>query len=146
MKRLIVAVLCFLAVESVALSAERIRSVTFDKVKFEMKQGDPFKSELLTDDIRKLDGKTIRISGWMYPSFQQTGLKGFILVRDNKECCFGPRAALFDCMIVDMVGGNTTDYSTYPITVEGVFKIKEVKGPDGKHLAIYHLDALNVKQ
>jgi hypothetical protein len=145
MRRLILATVCFLAAASAAPGADRVRPITFDKVKFEMKQGDPFEQSLLTDDIKKLDGKTVRVSGWMLPSFQQSGIKAFILVRDNQECCFGPKAALYDCMVVEMTGGATAEFSTYQITVEGVFKVKEVKGPDGKHLAIYHLDAHSVK-
>jgi hypothetical protein len=126
--------------------AERARDITFDTVKFEIEKGAPFKTSMLTDKIKELDGKPVRVRGYMYPSFQQSGIKQFILVRDNMECCFGPKAALYDCMVVDMVGGATTDFSVIPITVEGTFSIREVKAPDGSyHLAIYHLDATSVK-
>lgn len=128
-----------------AVAADRARDITFDTVKFDIKIGDPFDRSLLTSEIKELDGKVVRVRGYMYPSFQQSGIKQFILVRDNMECCFGPKAALYDCMIVDMVDGTTTDFSVIPITVEGVFALREIKGPDGKHLAIYHLDATSVK-
>jgi hypothetical protein len=61
------------------------------------------------------------------------------------ECCFGPGAALHDCIHVVMTGGASTDYVVRPVTVEGVFSVKEVLGPDGKHLAIYHIDGKSVK-
>lgn len=121
------------------------RDISFDTIKFDMKKGDPFNRRLLTPAINKLDGQSIRIRGWILPSFQQKGITKFVLVRDNMECCFGPGAALFDCIVVDMVGGATTDFSTYPVAVEGKFTIKElVLG--GRHLAIYHLDAQKVVQ
>jgi hypothetical protein len=141
----IVALFCFVAAAPTAFAADRARDIKFDNVKFEMKKGDPFEEKLLTDAIRKLDGKPVRIRGYMLPSFQQKGIKQFILVRDNLECCFGPGAALYDCIVVEMVGNATTEFSVRPVTVEGVFTVHELKGPDGKHLAIYHLDAQSVK-
>ena len=42
-----------------------------------------------------------------------------VLVRDNLECCFGPGAALYDCVMVRMNPGKTTNFSIRPVTVEG---------------------------
>lgn len=146
MKQLPAAIgLCLLLTAAGASAADRVQDITFDTVKFDIEKGGSFKRSMLTSKIEELDGKLIRVRGYMYPSFQQTGLRQFVLVRDNMECCFGPKAALYDCMIVDMVGGATTDFSVVPITVEGTFSIREIKGPDGKHLAIYHVDATRAK-
>ena len=125
--------------------AESTRDITFDTIKLDMKKGDEFTQKLLTDDVRGLEDKPIRIRGYILPSFQQTGISQFVLVRDNMECCFGPGAALYDCMLVEMTDGATTDFSVRPVTVEGVFNVKELKGPDGKHLAIYHIKGISVK-
>lgn len=130
---------------SAAAEAERVKDLTFDDIKFEMKKGDPFERSLITEKIEKLHGTTIRIRGFMLPSFQQKGITQFVLVRDNLECCFGPGAALYDCVVVEMQGGASASFTVKPIAVEGIFKIQEFKGPDGKHLAIYHLDGLKVK-
>lgn len=121
------------------------QEISFDTIKLELKKGDPFKKELLTDKVKKLSGKTVRIRGYILPSFQQTGITDFVLVRDNMECCFGPGAALHDCIHVVMADGASTDYVVRPVSVEGVFSVKEVLGPDGKHLAIYHIDGKSVK-
>ncbi len=126
-------------------AADKPKEVSFDDIKFEMTKGDPFERSLLTDGIEKLHGKPIKIRGYMLPSFQQKGITQFVLVRDNMECCFGPGAALFDCIVVEMVDGESTSFTVRPIAVEGVFKISEFLGPDGKHLAIYHLDGKAVK-
>jgi hypothetical protein len=80
----------------------------------------------------------------MLPSFQQKGITQFVLVRDNMQCCFGPGAALCDCIMVDLKG-TTTTFTVKPIAVEGVFKIEEFPDPDGNTLAIYHLDGTKVK-
>jgi hypothetical protein len=122
----------------------KIKDLTFDDIKFEMKKGDPFERSMLTKQIEALDGQTIRIRGYMLPSFQQKGITQFVLVRDNLECCFGPGAALYDCVVVELKGTSAT-FTVKPIAVEGVFKIEEFTDPDGNHLAIYHLDGTKVK-
>jgi hypothetical protein len=125
----------------------KAKAVTFDDIKFEMKKGDPFKRSMLTDKIEQLEGQTIKISGWILPAsvYQEKGIRQFVLVRDNQECCFGPGAALFDCVLVEMVNGKSANFSTRPVNVEGTFSVDEILGPDGKHLAIYRLDSYLVK-
>jgi hypothetical protein len=68
-----------------------------------------------------------------------------VLVRDNMECCFGPGAALYDCLIVEMAEGKGCNFSVRPIAVEGTFQIHEFKGPDDTHLAVFHLDGEQVR-
>jgi hypothetical protein len=111
------------------------REISFDDIKLEMEKGAPFTRDLLP----------IRIRGYILPSFQQTGLTQFVLVRDNQECCFGPGAALHDCVVVRMRPGKTADFSIRPVAVAGTFKIDELRAPDGSHLAIYALDGDEVK-
>ena len=124
---------------------QRIRNCTFDDIKFDMNKEEPFQRGMLNPGIEALQGARIRIHGYILPSFQQTGLTQFVLVRDNMECCFGPGAALFDCIVVEMAARESTDYTIRPVAVEGIFSIREFVGPDGKHLAIYHLDGQEVK-
>jgi hypothetical protein len=61
------------------------------------------------------------------------------------ECCFGPGALLHDCILVEMVPPGTAEFTVRPVSVLGTFSIREVKGPDGNYLAIYHLDGTEVK-
>ncbi len=121
------------------------KDLTFDGIKFPIEKGAKFKRSMLTKKIEDLDGQRIRIRGYILPSFQQKGIKQFILVRDNMECCFGPGAALYDCIVVEMAKGKSTSFTVRPIAVEGAFAIRPFKGPDGNHLAVYHLTGLSVK-
>ena len=154
--QLAIFVTAFLAILGFALASARaeevdskapvtVRDVTFDDIKFEMKKEDPFERKMLTAKIEKLDGAKIRIRGYIRPSFQQSGITQFILVRDNQECCFGPGAYLFDCIVVEMQQGSSIDYTLRPVAVEGTFSVKEIVGPGKKHLAIYHLSGEKVK-
>jgi hypothetical protein len=121
------------------------REISFDDIKLEMEKGAAFTRDLLPERVTALADTAIRIRGYILPSFQQTGLTQFVLVRDNQECCFGPGAALHDCVVVRMRPGKTADFSIRPVAVAGTFKIDELRAPDGSHLAIYALDGEEVK-
>lgn len=116
------------------------RDISFDDIKLDLKKGDPFSRDLLPTRVTALETTPIRIRGYILPSFQQTGLTQFVLVRDNMECCFGPGALLHDCVVVRMKPGKTASFSIRPVAVTGTFRVEELRGPDGKHLAIYALD------
>jgi hypothetical protein len=116
------------------------REITFDDIKIDMEKGAPFTPDLLPKRVTTLERTRVRIRGYILPSFQQTGLTQFVLVRDNMECCFGPGAALHDCIVVRMRPGRTADFSIRPVAVQGTFRVEELRGPDGKHLAIYAMD------
>jgi hypothetical protein len=117
---------------------------TFDDLRFDIKPDQPFQREMLTDEIEALHTKPMRIRGFMLPTPQTRGIKQFVLVRDNQECCFGPGAALFDCILVDMQPGETAEYTIRPVAVSGNFEVREFV-VDDRHLAIYHIDASKVK-
>jgi hypothetical protein len=116
------------------------RDISFDDIKLDLKKGDPFSRDLLPTRVTSLETTPIRIRGYILPSFQQTGLTQFVLVRDNMECCFGPGALLHDCVVVRMKPGKTATFSIRPVAVTGTFRVDELRGPDGRHLAIYALD------
>jgi hypothetical protein len=126
-------------------SAAGTRDISFDDITFEMEKGAAFNRGLLPERVTALAGSRIRIRGYILPSFQQSGLTQFVLVRDNMECCFGPGAALYDCIVVSMRPGRSTNFSVRPVAVTGVFRLKELIGPDGKHLAIYALEGEEVR-
>lgn len=126
-------------------AGDRTFDKTFDDLRFDIEVGQPFKPEMLPSAIEALKNQRIRIRGFILPTPQMRGIKTFVLVRDNQQCCFGPGAALYDCILVQMQPGKTAEYTIRPVTVDGVFDVQEFRGPDGNHLAIYHLDAQSVQ-
>lgn len=122
-----------------------LREITFDDIKLDMQKDEPFEPGRLTDRVRELERQRVRIRGYILPSFQQSGLTQFVLVRDNQECCFGPGAALHDCVVVRMRPGTSAEFSIRPVAVEGLFRMQELRGPDGRHLAIYAIDGERVR-
>ncbi len=130
---------------ALARAGDRPYDRTFDDIRFEIEPGEPFERDMLPDSIEALAGQRIRIRGFILPTPQKRGIKQFVLVRDNQECCFGPGAALYDCILVEMEPGKTAEFSIRPVAVEGTFDIREFRGPDGNHLAIYHLTGETVQ-
>ena len=65
------------------------------------------------------------------------------------ECCFGPGAAIYDSIMVDMdeSSGKTVKFTTRPVTVEGEFVVKELIGPDDKFVpgGMIELDTGNAR-
>ena len=138
------------AQEKRARELARLRGeITFDDLKFDIEKDGVFEDSMLTNEIRKLHEKKIKIRGFMLPSsvFQTKGIKQFVLVRDNKECCFGPGAAIYDCVMVEMASDKTTDFSERVMTVSGNMTIdtETYQYPDGGHYAIYKIVANETK-
>jgi hypothetical protein len=122
--------------------------ISFDDLVFDIEKGGRYEPAMLTEAIKALDGKKVKLRGFILPStlFRETDINEFVLVRDNQECCFGPGAALYDCVVVNLVDGVTTDFTTRPVTVTGTFKLKEYKYPDDSgHFAIFNLLGTDVR-
>jgi hypothetical protein len=139
-----------LAEDRKAREAARKRGeITFDDLKFDIEKGGEFHKEMITPSIEELNKKTLKLRGFILPTsvFQQSGIKQFVLVRDNQECCFGPGAALYDCVIVEMAPGKTANFSTRVVSVKGKLEIDpdSFRYPDGGHYAIYKMTAEEVR-
>jgi hypothetical protein len=127
---------------------QRKGDITFDDLKFDIEKDGTFHREMLTKEIESLNDQIVNLRGFILPAsvMQTRNIKKFVLVRDNQECCFGPGAALYDCVIVQMQGDATAEFTTRPVAVKGKFKVKEFKYPgDEGHYAIYELQAMEVK-
>ena len=94
--------------------------------------------ERLPKWLKELDGKRIRVRGFMYPPFQDTDIRGFVLARDNQICCFGRTPKEYDLVDIFLRKGVSTHYiQNRPFDVVGVFRIKsEIE----KYTAMYELD------
>jgi hypothetical protein len=131
----------------------RIRSggvmdIDFDYLAFDIEADADFEEKMFTDQINELNGKEIILRGFILDAsvFSQKGIKEFVLIRDNQECCFGPGAKICHNVWVNMDEGKTAKFSFRPVEVHGKFTIKLYHGPvDGKVYSVYHLQAKNVK-
>lgn len=121
--------------------------ISFDDLKFDIEKGGKFEDKMLTKEIKALNKQLVRLRGYILPNsvYKNSGIDQFVLVRDNMECCFGPGAAIYDCVLVTMEKGKTTDFTTKSVAVRGKFEIEEFKFPDGTLMAIYKMTASEAK-
>ncbi len=90
----------------------------------------------------ELEGERIFLRGYMYPSRQQTGLKTFVMSRDNGECeyCL-PNPKITDQVFIELTGEREAVYTTRLIGVGGIFS-RKFEDPKKKYGGIiYHIEA-----
>ncbi len=88
--------------------------------------------EPVTDDavswmpawMTALNGQMVRVRGFMYPPYQAEGLEGFVLLKDNQNCCYGPGAKIYDHILVKMKAGTTARYVPLQESLEVVGRFK----------------------
>ncbi len=113
--------------------------ITFDDLQLEMKEDSVFAPALLTARVKQLDGRRVRIRGFIFPAiFQQTGITRFPLVK-NTQCKFGPGGLAHHIILVDLQQGLSTSFTVRPIAVEGRLTVRPFDGPDGMTWTVYHL-------
>lgn len=91
--------------------------------------------------LRNLDGKTVRIRGFMRPGFVLTNISRFTFVRDTSLCCFGSNPKIYDMIAVSLKPGTTTDHiELRPFDVVGKFRIELEQIDDGTIFKLYLID------
>ena len=97
-------------------------------------------AESLPAWLQGLHGQTVRLRGWMYPTLLDSGLEQFLFVRDNKICCFGREAKVYDKVGVRLKPGTTTHYiQGRPFDVTGRFTIRPYVDRSGTLQLLYHI-------
>jgi hypothetical protein len=129
----------------VGLAAQPTKDITFDTIKFDIKKGQKFKRTMLTPAIEGMKAQKVRLRGYMLPPYQTTGITKFVLVRDSGECCFGPDAMIYDCVMVEMQEGASATFTGRAIQVEGTFDIEPVDDGNGNLMVLYQLRGNAVK-
>ena len=125
--------------------AKRLQDISFDDLKFDIKPAVRFEESMLTEKIKGFDGQPIRIRGVMNPSFQQKGIKQFILLM-NAECQFGSTKDPVWCNIrVLLDEDQAASFTTRPITVEGKLELDVMEGPK-YDLSVYLMKDAKVTQ
>jgi hypothetical protein len=125
-----------------------ILDLTFDDLEFDIERDADFERRMLSEEIESMVGKTIIIRGYMLDAglFQTKGIKQFVFVRDNQECCFGPGAYIYHNAQIEMVKGESVNYTPRAVIVKGKLDIRPFLGPRGKCYSVYHITAESVKE
>lgn len=112
------------------------------KVSYDELQPDPNEpTQLFPQRAAELDGKRVFLKGFAFPGRETSGIKEFVLVRDNGDCCFGGNPKLTDMVQVTLVGPLAMEYSPRQRNVAGTFHVNRGKALDGLRQPIYYLEA-----
>lgn len=95
-------------------------------------------SRRLHEKVAPLIGQKVFLKGYMYNLEKLTGLKEFVFLKDNGECCFGGEPKPYDMMVVRMPEGKTTDAFRSMIAVSGTLNA-DVTAGEGE--PVYTIDA-----
>lgn len=83
---------------------------------------------LVPPDIASLDGKKVFIKGYIRPDSIKVsrGIKQFLLVRDNNQCCFGDLSTVkyYDQVLVNMLGSRYVNYADGIFRMGGTLKVE----------------------
>lgn len=94
----------------------------------------------IPESVRKLDAKTIAITGFMLPTkFQDGKVTEFLLMKDQSACCFGAMPRINEWIIVRMSQGGIPPLMDVPLTLGGKLKVGELY-EEGYLSAIYQLE------
>jgi len=74
------------------------------------------------EEVKKLDGRKVRLTGFMYPLQEGKSIQYFCLLRTTQTCCYGPRPQYSQYVLVEMEK-PTKFYRLEPVSCTGKFRV-----------------------
>ena len=116
----------------------------YERISYADLQPDPAQAgQVVPPSALELEGKDIFIKGFIYPGREKDGIRQFLLVRDQGDCCFGGNPKITDRIQVTLVGGKRLSFASRLHKVAGKFHVapldQAVGGAEGG--VLYHLEA-----
>ena len=84
---------------------------------------DADRNPLPPEEVKKLDDRTVRLVGFMYPLQEGADIKYFCLLRTTQTCCYGPRPQYNQYVFVEMEK-PTRFHRLDPVSCVGRFKVE----------------------
>lgn len=125
----------------------RVIPISYEDLDIPLDPDSVFDPKLLTQRVLDLDGKRVRITGFMHGGsvYSSRGIKQFIMLRE-KECPFGEGGQAHHAIAVTLEGEGTRFVIT-PLTVEGKLKVAPVPDSNtGNTLYLYTLHDSAISQ
>jgi hypothetical protein len=104
------------------------------------------KKNQIPADVMALNGSKAAVEGWMVPMQvdDNGGVKSFVLVKTQPQCCFGDTQKMNEWIDVSMPAGQTAEFNVdRPVKVYGKLEVGE-KTEDGFVLSVYRMQAEKV--
>lgn len=116
----------------------------YERVSYTELQPDPAQAgQQVPPSALDLDGKRIFIKGYVYPGREKDGIRQFLLVRDQGDCCFGGNPKVTDRIQVQLADPLRLKFQSRLHKVGGTFHVAPQSAAiDGaKGGVLYHLEA-----
>jgi hypothetical protein len=113
----------------------------FERLNYAMLQplvGDP--PDAVPDSALALDGRDVLLKGYMYPGKQQQGIRQFLLVRDQGDCCFGGNPKITDRVLVTLADPAGIAFSPRLTKIAGRFHVRRMGTATLDGGVLYHLE------
>jgi hypothetical protein len=136
MKRLVVVLVLFLGCSKKAPEPETLAFQSLGAFDYTEKMKLPV-------DVAGWNGKYVKATGFINPLSQTRNITSFLLVKDRASCCYGKMPQMNHYISIKLKPGETTNYSTDPVTVRGVIQIEERFDGDWP-LGLYWMDGAEV--
>ncbi|HZN34049.1 MAG TPA: hypothetical protein VFB80_09530 [Pirellulaceae bacterium] len=120
-------------------------AITWEQLDLPIPPDSVFEPWMITTRVQALEGKQVRIKGYMFGGlFQTSGIREFPLLRE-KDCPFGQGGQPHHAINVELAGSLRTSLTTEPVTVEGKFSVQPWTGPNGKTWSVYHMEVTKME-
>lgn len=97
----------------------------------------------IPDDVKRLSGSKIRLTGFMIPADQAEHITQFALVPSLFSCCFGQPPQVQHTIVCNCPKGMSVAYCPDPIIVQGTLQVSEQRD-DGYVTSIFQLIPDNI--
>jgi hypothetical protein len=105
---------------------------------------DPENGSPIPDDVKALNGCTIKLRGYMIPMDQAENISRFALVPSLFNCCYGQPPQVQHTIVVTCPKGKAVNYYPDEIIVTGKLTVDVVKD-DGFIVGIFAVETSSVK-
>jgi hypothetical protein len=90
------------------------------------------------ESVKKLDGRKVRIIGFMYPLQEGANIQNFCLLRSTQTCCYGPKPQYNQYIFVEMV--KPTQFRRLdPVSCVGLLRVN----PSPDEGFIYRMEGIS---
>jgi hypothetical protein len=114
----------------------------YERVSYADLQPDPAEAgQKVPPGALELEGKRIFIKGYIYPGREKDGIRQFLLVRDQGDCCFGGNPRITDRIQVTLVDPLRLRYQPRLHKVGGTFHVEPSTAIGAGGAVFYHLKA-----
>ncbi|MCE2725149.1 MAG: DUF4190 domain-containing protein [Planctomycetaceae bacterium] len=100
--------------------------------------GDP--ADAVPETARAADGRDVLLKGYMYPGKQTHGIRQFLLVRDQGDCCFGGNPKITDRVLVQLAATGGIDFTPRLVKIAGRFHVRPAGAPEIGGGVLYHIE------